>query len=58
MPDHLILCIIEVVGLYPNIVHGEELIAIKKALDLGKDNRISIESLIELAECVLKNGIF
>ena len=30
----------------------------RKALDLRKDKRISTESLIELAECVLKNNIF
>ena len=45
-------------GLYPNIPHDEKLIAMRKALDLRKDKRISTESLIELAECVLKNNIF
>ena len=45
-------------GLYPNIPHDEGLIAMRKALDLRKDKRISTESLIELAECVLKNNIF
>ena len=30
----------------------------RKSLDLQKDNRISTESLIELAECVLNNNIF
>ena len=30
----------------------------RKALDLQKENRISTKSLIELAECVLKNNIF
>ena len=30
----------------------------RKALDLQKDNRILTESLIELAEYVLKNNIF
>ena len=30
----------------------------RKALDLRKDKRTSTESLIELAECVLKNNIF
>ena len=45
-------------GFYPNIPHDEGLIAMRKALDLRKDKRISTESLIELAECVLKNNIF
>ena len=30
----------------------------RKALYLRKDKRISTESLIELAECILKNDIF
>ena len=58
MSDDVVLCTIDVVGLYPNIPHDEGLIAMRKALDLRKDKRISTESLIELAECVLKNNIF
>ena len=58
LPDDLILCTIDVVGLYPNIPHEEGLIAIRKALDTRKDKTISTDSLIELAECVLKNNIF
>ena len=58
LPDDVILCTIDVVGLYPNIPHDEGLIAMRKTLDLRKDKRISTESLIELAECVLKNNIF
>ena len=58
MSDDVILCTIDVVGLYPNIPHDEGLTAMRKALDLRKDQRISTESLIELAECVLKNNIF
>ena len=45
-------------GLYPNIPHEEGLIAIRKALDTRKDKTISTDSLIGLAECVLKNNIF
>ena len=58
MPDDVILCTIDVVGLYPNIPHDERLIAMWKAQDLRKDERILTESLIELAKCVLKNNIF
>ena len=54
LPDEVILCTMDVVGLYPNIPHDEGLIATRKALDLRKDKRISAESLIELGECVLK----
>ena len=58
LPDDLILCTIDVVGLYPNIPHEEGLIEIRKALNTRKDKTISTESLIELAECVLKSNIF
>ena len=58
LPDDVVLCTIDVVGLYPIIPHDEGLIAMRKALDLRKDKRISTESLIELAEYVLKNNIF
>ena len=47
-PDDVILCAIDVMGLYPHIPHDEGLIGMRKAL----------ESLNELAECVLKNNIF
>ena len=58
LPDGLILCTVDVVGLYPNLPHEEGLIAIRKALDIRKDKTISTDSLIELAEYVLKNNIF
>ena len=58
LPDDVILCTIDVVGLYPNIPHDEGFIAMTKAVDLPKDKIISPESLIKLAECVLKNNIF
>ena len=56
LPDDLILC--TTVGLYPNTLHEEGLIAIRKALDTRNDKTISTKSLIELAERVLKNDIF
>ena len=58
LPDDLILCTLDVVGLYPNISHEEGLIAIRKALDTRKDKTVSTELLIKLNECVLKNDIF
>ena len=58
LPDNLILYTIDGVVLYPNIPHEEGLIAIRKALDTRKDKTISTDSVIELAECVLKNNIF
>ena len=58
MPDGFILCTIDVVGLYPNIPHKEGLEAIRKAPDKREDQTISTDSLILLAECILKNNVF
>ena len=58
LPDNVILCTIDVVGLYPDIPHEGGLTAIKEALDKREDKSISTETLMELAECVLKNNIF
>ena len=58
LPDDIFLYLIDVVGLYPNIPHEKGLIAIRKAPDTRKNKTISTDSLIELAECVLKNNIF
>ena len=58
LPDDFILCTIHVVGLYPNIPHKEGLEAIRKALDKREDQTISTDSLILLAECILKNNVF
>ena len=58
LPDNVILCTIDVVGLYPNIPHEEGLAAIKEALDKREDKSISTESILQLAECVLKNNVF
>jgi len=59
LPNGAILSTIDVVGLYPNIPHGEGLEAIKKAFGQTKtisteSKTISTESIVELAECVLK----
>ena len=56
--DNIILCTTDIVGLYPNIPLEEGVIAIRRALDTREDKTISADSLIELAECVLKNSIF
>ena len=36
-PDDIILCTVDVVGLYPNIPHEEGLSALRKQLDLRQD---------------------
>ena len=58
LPDDIILCTIDVVGLYPNIPHDEGLIALRKSLESRENKTISTDSLIDLADCVLKNNIF
>ena len=58
LPDDIILCIIDVVGLYPNIPHDVRLIALRKSLESREDKIISTDSLMDLAECILKSNIF
>lgn len=58
LPEGCIFCTIDVVGLYPNIPHEEGLKALKVALEARENKNISTKSLMELAECVLKNNVF
>ena len=58
LPDDVILCTIDVVGLYPNIPNEEGLLFLKKALDKRRNKTVSTESLIELAELALRNNYF
>ena len=53
-----ILCTIDVVGLYPNIPLDERLVFLKGFLDSRADKQVTTDTLIELAELVLKNNIF
>ena len=48
----------DVVGLYPNISHGECLASLYKFLETRENKQISSDTLTELAEIVLKNNIF
>ena len=44
LPEDIILCTIDVVGLYPNIPHEDGLVAMREALDTREDksfNRLS-----------------
>ena len=43
---------------YPNIPKKEGLLLLKKALDKWRNKTVSTESLIELAELVLRNNYF
>ena len=57
-PEGPILCIIDVAGLYPDIQHEEGLASLKTFLDARTENKVTTETLLELAEIVLKNNIF
>ena len=58
LPDDIILCTVDVVGLYRNIPHEEGLSALRKRLDLRQEKDVTTSTLVELAEVVLKNNIF
>ena len=58
LPQGAILCTVDVVGLYPTIPHSEGLTSLRRVLELRDNKQISSETLVELAEIVLKNNIF
>ena len=58
LPDGAILCTMDVVGLYPNIPHGEGLDSLRRFLETRDNKQISSDTLTELPEVVLKNNIF
>ena len=57
LPGNIVLCTVDVVGLYPNISHEEGLSALRKRLDNQMEKYISSDTLCELAEVALKNNI-
>ena len=58
LPDGIILCTMDVVGLYPNIPHDVGPSALRKRLESRKEKYVSTDTIIDLAEVVLKNNIF
>ena len=58
LPEGASLCTIDVVGLYPNIAHDEDLTFLKDVLHTRIYKQFKTDTLIELAELVLKNNIF
>ena len=58
IPDNALLCTADVVGLYPNIPHNEELEAMHKALDTRQNPSVSTESIVSLGKLVLNNNFF
>ena len=53
-----ILCTIDVVGLYPNIPHEKGLASVRKHLNNREDKEVTTDTLVELAEIVLKTNYF
>ena len=58
LPDGIILCTMDVVGLYRNTRHGEGLASLRRFSETRDNKQISSDTLTELAEVVLKNNIF
>ena len=57
LPGGIILCTMDVVGLHSPIPHDEDLSALRKQLESRKENNVSTDTIIDLAEVVLKNNI-
>ena len=53
-----ILCLMDVIDLHPNISHDEDLPALRRRHDETDEKDVSTDTLVELAELVLKNNIF
>ena len=58
LPDDIILCTVDFVGLYPNIPHDEGLSALRKRLDLRQEKDVTTSTVVKIAEVVLKHNIF
>ena len=52
------LCTIDVVSLHPNIPHEERLASIRKHLNNRGNKEVASDTLVELADIVLKNNYF
>ena len=52
LPDGIILCTMDVAGLYPNIPHDEGLSALRKRLESRKKKYVSTDTIIDLAKIV------
>ena len=55
---NIILCMVDVFGLYPNIPYEKGLPALMKRLDMRMEKYIPSDILCDLAEVVLKNNNF
>ena len=53
LPEGAVVCTIDVVGLYPSIPHEEGLASLRRFLDARTAKKVTIETLLELAEFIL-----
>ena len=58
LPSGAIMVTIDVVGLYPHIPHDKGLQSIREALNNRENLEIPTETIVDLAELVLKNNNF
>ena len=58
LPNNIISCSVDVVGLYATITHEEGLSALEKSSKLRREKKVSTSTLVELAEVVLRNNVF
>ena len=58
LPDGIILCTMDIVGLYPNIPHEEGLSALRKRLETRQEKYDPADTTTDLAGVVLINNIF
>ena len=58
IPEGAILCIVDVVGLYPSIPHGEGLEAIREALERRENPNVATDTIVGLESLVLENNYF
>ena len=58
LPDDIILCTMDIVGLYPNIPHEEGLSELRKQLETPKEKCVTTDTITDSAEVVSKNNIF
>ena len=55
LPEGSILCIVDIVDLYPNIPHEESLASLRRFLDGGTEKKVTTKTLVEVPEIVLNN---
>ena len=58
LPKNAVQCTVDVVSLCPNVPHEEGLASIRKHLDKSENKGVTTDTLVELADIVLKSTTF